>query len=148
MISRSALVKVGCILLLIWAIVATVYAVKNKNSNNICSESLRTVNQGLDKCFQFCGSKGAWASGQINAESACILKFLNTQNVITCPNPSTDYPKLVECAVASIAQENSYWDMSNPHNALSATAAIIRASEACLPGSTCVDDNLRSRLTK
>ena len=97
---------VSICILIILAIIATVFAVKNSKDARSCSKSLNVANSQVDSCNSFCGAKGAWTVGQVSQIGGLIVNVLKTQTVVSCGNPSVSYPLLSSCVADKVSKSN------------------------------------------
>jgi len=133
MLYQTIILAVVIGLLLIWAIIATTCALNNSKEKTACNNSLSSANSQIDSCNKYCGSKGNWAPGQVTLVQNDISSLVPHLNNIVCAKPSTDYPALTSCSVTTLAQQNSFWDISNQNNILQSAAIITGAAIGCIP---------------
>lgn len=127
----SPLIFIGIILsLLIWAVIATIYAVNKAHNLKNCATQLRVANAHVDACNQYCGSAGQWASGQITEATNNLRGFLSNQKIVSCTD-QTGIDKLISCTIPAITQNNSYWTMTDSSNPARIATTIIKALTDC-----------------
>ena len=123
---------VSICILIIWAIIATVFAVKNSKDARSCSKSLNVANSQVDSCNSFCGAKGAWTVGQVSQIGGLIVNVLKTQTVVSCGNPSVSYPLLSSCVADKVSKSNSYWNITGGTNPVASIAVISSTLKDCV----------------
>lgn len=129
----SIVIIIGILMVgfLVWAIVATISAIREKNNYQNTYNLLRTAYAGLDNCFSYCGNPGQWVNTQKSKVNDLILSILQSQSTITCDNPA-DLSSLSSCATDVLSQTYSYWTVVDPANRTSGTALIISAANQCI----------------
>lgn len=117
----------------IWAIIATISAIKSHNTYKSTLNTLNIANSGLDNCLSYCGGPKNWAAGQVSRAGSIVDAILQNQSRIVCSDPTTAYPQLVSCVIGSVSQTQSYWNLVNPSNATMTSAIINSELDKCVP---------------
>jgi len=122
----------GICLLVVWAIAATIVAIKEHTNYENTFSLLRIAYAGLDNCFSYCGNPGSWVDTQKQKVADLIVSILQSQSRITCDNPAVGFPTLAQCAAVALSQTYSYWTIVDPSNRASGTALMMSAVSQCI----------------